>query len=95
MLSFHHAEWNEPGDLAGETGVVTDFYDGVDVLVGVGFLLGEPPRGTAAHQDAGGLQVSAQRITAGAASGLMTALHSAGAMRGGRERGVIGDSAST
>ncbi len=70
---------------------MTDFYGGVDIIVGLGFLLGEPPQGTAAHQDAGGLQVSARRITASAASGPMTALHSAGAMRGGKERGVIGD----
>ena len=87
--AFHHAEGDEAGDLAGEAGVVAGFDDGVDVLVGLGFFLGETPPRATAYEDAVLFEVSAERVGVGVAGGLVAALHPAGAVCGGKEGGVL------
>ena len=70
---------------------MADVDDRVDVFVRLGFFLGEPSAGGAADEDAARCKVGTYLLAAGMAGCLVTALHPPGTMRGGKERGVVGD----
>ncbi len=71
--------------------MMAGFDDRINVLVSLGFFLGEPPAGGASDEDAAFCKAGTYLPAAGVAGGLVAALHTTGTMRGRKERRVAGD----
>ena len=52
LSPFHDSQRDKPRDLTRKSGAVTGLDDGVDVLIGLGLLLGKPASRAAADEDA-------------------------------------------
>src|SRR5262250_3242205 len=64
-LPLDHADGPQPGYRAGQPGLLAHADDGVNVLVDIRCLFGQPAHRGAAHIDPGSDQFRAQRLTPG------------------------------